>query len=114
MFATDVLISDFAMIDLETILSEAKEVMEGCIKRIKECDKRSEEIGNFDGYWKSVYNIVKEKFGNKKAKKFQKEMLIHYYNLTKDEGFEARLKYSIGFNICERRYKEIIQKSCKE
>ena len=99
----------FAMVDLELIVSGAKEVMESCIKKIRK-GKRTEEIGDFDGYWKSVYNMVKEKLGDEKAKELQKEIIIHYYNLTKDKGFEARLKYSIGFDISESRYKKIIEK----
>ena len=98
------------MADLELIVSEAKEVMESCIRRIRECDKRTEEIGNFDGYWKCVYNMVKEKFGEAKAKELQKDMIVHYYNLTKDKGFEARLKYSICFDISLDKYKKIIEK----
>jgi len=98
------------MADLELIVSQAKEVMEECIRRIRECDKRTEEIGNFDGYWKCVYSMVKEKFGDAKAKELQKDMIAHYYNLTKDKGFEARLKYSIGFDISLDKYKKIIEK----
>jgi len=108
--------------DLELIVSEAKEVMEDCIERIREFDKETygelksaidEEIGNFDGYWKCVYRRIEDNFGSAKAKEFQKDMIIHHYNLTKNKGFEGVLKYFIGFDINWDDYKKIIEKISK-
>ena len=110
------------MADLELIISEAKEVMESCIERIRVCDKETydelvnateEEIGNFSGYWKTLYNMVKENLGDAKAKEVAKEMIIHHYNLTKDKGFESVLKYCLGFNMAWDDYKKIIEKISK-
>lgn len=113
----------FAMVDLELIVSQAKEVMESCIERIRTCDKETydelvnateEEIGNFSGYWKTLYNMVKEKFGDVKAKEFQKEMIIHHYKITENWGDESALRYSIGFDISWDNYKKIIKNYRKE
>ena len=111
------------MVDLELIVSETKEVMGDCIRRIRDYNSIlkpktygelisaiDEEIGNFDGYWKSVYNMVKEKLGDEKAKEFQKEIIIHHYNITGNDGYEGALKYSIGFDINWDDYKKIIEK----
>lgn len=111
------------MVDLEFIVSEAKEIMEDCIKRIRECDKETygklrmaidEEIGNFDGYWKSVYKAVEEKFGDAKAEEVTKDMIIHHYNLTKEKGFESALRFSLCSSITWDDYKKIIEKISKE
>ena len=97
----------FTMVDLELIVSEAKEVMEDCIRRIREYNKETygelRENEYFDGYWRIVYRRVAEKFGNEKAREFQKKMLIHHYNITKDtvfgRYFESAIKNSIGFDM---------------
>jgi len=110
------------VVDLELIVSETKEIMEDCIQRIRECDKKTyyelktaidEEVGDFDGYWKCVYKRVEENFGDAKAKEVAKEMIIHHYNLTKDKGFESVLKYCLGFNMAWDDYKKIIEKISK-
>ena len=110
------------MVDLEFIVLEAKEVMEDCIERIREFDKETygelkiavdEEIGNFDGYWKCVHRRIEDNFGSAKAKEFQKDMIIHHYNLTKNKGFESMLGYCLSFNMAWGDYKKIIEKISK-
>jgi len=115
-----------ADLDLEMILSEAKEVMEECIRRIRIKSIREwgtygelrtaidEEIGDFDGYWRCVYGMVGEKFGNEAAKEFQKEIIIHHYNLTKNNGYERALKNCIGSDIASDDYKKIIKNYLNE
>lgn len=110
-----------ADLDLEMILSEAKEVMESCIRRIRAKKVREwgahvellaaidEEIGDFDGYWRCIYSMVGEKFGNEAAKEFQKEIIIHHYNLTEGGGDAGALQFCIGDDMALDEYEKIIK-----
>jgi len=115
------------MRDLDSIISEAKEIMERTIEKIRQYNEHNvrhpenkrtygelrsaidREIINFDGYWKTVYNWVSEKLGEKKAKELQKQMLNHHYEKTQNKGCEASLEYIIGFDITWDEYRQIIR-----
>ena len=115
---------------LDSIILETKQIMKSCIEKIKDLihqekpilsrpilsrsdiTKRvEEEYNSFGDYYKGIYKKVSERFSKRAAKKFQREMLVYHYNLTRNPGFEGTLKYLIGRGISWKKYKKIIKKA---
>ncbi len=64
------------------------------------------EYGKFDGFWRSLYESVREKFDEQSAKEFQRKVLT-YHIQHNDGGYSDGLKFLIGFDMSYSEYEQL-------